>query len=483
MPYYLIITNIRLGLELLGAIVCLIISWLFLEAWLLKKDWHSFGKSTGFFLLVAFQVLNAVGGSSKTFLLADYWIYGLGLLLILLSFWLERMPAKPKINLPLAAATGMSAFSLPVLFSSLLILIAIVLAFRYFKSIDRDIKWMSIAFIFLAAASVFGTFSAAQGDIFWNTGQILKTLAIVCLALWTWRFLSLRLREESLIVFTTISLLMALLVTTVFSAVLFQKTLGEVQKNLDQSAQISNFYTESLKSKSLAASQIISKNDIFSASFGTRDIQSLKSISAKLLTQNQEDFITASAQNGDVFFKNSSVILQNENLLREGIGAEASVGRPAVSLDNIPPEGLSIRASSLVLGNGNPLGIIITGSVLDKNFVDTIKKITGFETTLVIGEKIIASTVFLPGNPFPSSPDGYNGLINAEGQDLVAKFINLKNLEDKSVATIVFTTTPYEISDRVQSTNSLTVFFVFLITLGFIVPIYRFSVFLTETVL
>jgi hypothetical protein len=482
MSSYLITANLSLGLEMLGGIIFFVVAWLFFEAYLLKKDWFSLAKSLGFLLFAASQGLNALNLEGGAFTVVLPAVYGLGLLLILLAFGVERLPPKPVLPAIAILTLGGTVVSSDMIFVLLSLLISFFLILRYFKDIDRDLKWMAIAFILLTASLACKLFPYVQGDYLWTAEQVLKVVAFISLCLWIWRFLSLRLREEALIVFTSLSLAMALLVTTAFSAVLFQKSSEETSKSLGQSAQIAKFYLENLKSRGLAVSQIISKNETVASSFEAHDIKSLEKITNELLDQNQEDFLTATAKNGDVFFKNTYPILREENVSDRKITAEALEGRPAVTINDIKPEGLSVQAASLVVSMGKPVGAVIVGSSLNTGFLETMKKITGFEATLVIGNKAVASTVLPQNSPFDVPSDSYNGLIKTGDEEMIAQFSPIADSENRLIATLVLTTTPHEIINRIQSSNRLTILIVFLISIIFIVPLYRFSVFLTEKI-
>lgn len=478
MSSVLILSNVHLGVELFGAIVFFITTWLFFEAYLIKKDVFSFGRALGFFLLSVWQILHAIGGEGSTFLIISFAIYSGGLLLVLLSYALEKLPPKPVyavFGLPLLNISG-NFYVLPTILSAAL---ALFLIKRYYRDIDRVIKWLAIGFVLVALSSFVANYANADSpNSFWFLEHALKVAVFLSIGAWIFKFLSLRAREEALIIFIANSLFIALLVTTTFSAFFLKNLERETLVNLAAQKQTFNFYADNLKNKALAASQIIANNADFISAVSARDTSDMEKIGKSLLGLTGGQFLTVAAKNGVVFFKSDFPILQDENILAQSIGGEALEGHTAATVDSVGPEGLSLKAASPIISQGKIIGTVLTGYLLDKDFTEKFKETTGFETSIFADEKVTASSILVTGAAAELPQEEFLGTTKISGQEVIGNFLPLKNAEGKTVATLALTTTPGAILRNAQSTNRLTMLIIALIVVGLIIPLYRFTIFL-----
>ena len=480
MSNFLILSNLHLGIELFGAIVFFIAAWLFFEAYLIKKDLFSLARTIGFVLLSVWQILHAVGGESSAFLFFSFAVYLTGLTLVCLSYVFEKLPPKPVLAVLALPMTNISAnFNiLPTIFLAALTLAIIK---RYHSDIDRLIKWLAVGFALLAIASFASNFTAPDsfGSV-WFLGHALKVAAFVSITLWIWRFLSLRAREEALVIFVANSLFIALLITTTFSAFFLKSLERETLSNLRASGKIFSFYIENLENKALLASQIAASNPNFVSAVNGRDTADLERMSKNQLDAANGQFLTIASKNGGVFFKSNFPISQDENILAQSIGGEALEGRAAATIDDTGPEGLAVRATSPVISQGKIIGAVLTGYPLDKNFVEKFKETTGLEVSLFSRKITVASSILPPGTEALIPRDEFLGSAKLLDQDVIGNFLAIKNREGKAVASAALTTTPGALLTNAQSTNRLTMLIIALITIGLIIPLYRFTIFLTQ---
>lgn len=488
MSTILIFGNIHLGLELLGAVVFFILAWLFGEAYLLKKDVWSAGRFSGFLLLSFWQLTHAAYGLDGESVPFAPYIYLAGLALVLLSYLLEKLPPRPD---------GMTAaLSLPHLFilsrlnttvSIFLLLIAVVLAKRYFKDIDKQLKWMLIGFILLAASSFISVFVGGEAlGRAWSLEHLVKLSAFASLGFWIWQWLSLRLREEILIIFISASLVIALLVTTVFSIFFVQRIEREATNSLAANAKVFNFYLENLKSRALVSSQLMSANGDFVSAIQAGDLADLERISKELLASTGGQFLSVGRKNGSVLFKLNSPATAAENILSEQIGSEALEGRPAATIDKSDGGGIVVKAAAPLFDRGTLLGAVIVGIRLDQAFVNNFKEISKLETTILAGNRVVASTLLGPGELVQELPlavaagKEFVGSARLLDKEIIGAFIPLANLNNQLVATLAITTTPGQILRDSQSTNRFTLFIVLIIALSLVLPLYRFTVLLAQ---
>lgn len=489
MSTLLIFGNIHLGLELSGAIVFFVLAWLFGEAYLSKKDVWSAGRFLGFLLLSFWQALHAAYGLGGESVTSASYVYFAGLLLVLLSYALEKLPPRPD---------GMLAVFpvLPYLFvfnkfstvtSILLLAVVAALAKRYFKNIDELIKWMLVGFVLLAASSLVSVF--VGGEILssaWFLEHLVKLAAFAAFGFWIWQFLSLRLREEILIVFISASLIIALLVTTVFSIFSAQRIETETKNSLTASAKIFGFYIENLKNRALVSGELIASNSDFVSAFNAGDLADLERIGKELLASTGEQFLSVSRKNGNVLFKLNSPAAVSENILSEQIGSEALEGRLAATIDRGDGEGLVIKAAAPLFSKGALAGAVIVGIRLDETFVKSFKEISRLETTILANGRVVASTILGAGETVGGLPSAvgveqeFIGSARFFDKEIIGDFIQLKNINGQTVATLAITTTPGQILSDSRSTNRSTLLIVLIIALILVLPLYRLTVFLAQ---
>jgi len=480
MSNFFVFNNIHLGLELAGAVIFFLISWLYFEAFLTKKDTWSATRAFGFIFLSASQLFHAVYASEFNY---SPLIYAAGMVILIFSFGMQKLPPKPESMLGGALFVPLIPFFsqsyIPLVLNLLLFAVLIK---RFVKDIERFLKPLAFGFLFLAIASVVTLFPDQE-----ILEHILKFIGFIWIGFWAKWLLSLRIREEALLVFVGASLFIALLVTTAFSAVLLKRIENEVNANLIASSKIFDFYIDSLKSKALASLNLIAQNENFVSAFLERDLADMERISGALVENSGLQFLTVAQTDGRVIFKLNFPAVSEESILAENIGLEAMNGHIAVTLEKSDSEGLSIRAAAPIFSRGRVSGVVISGYLLDDAFLKEFKNISGYESSIFTDKKVAASTIFNAGDAL-SEPEA-EALLNGDerfvdstlifGEEVIGSFSPLKNIDNQTVATLVITTTPGELLLEAGGTNRLTLFIISLIVLALVIPLYRFTVFLT----
>ncbi len=480
MSNLLVLNNLHLGVDLLGAIVFFIIALLFFQAYEIKKDFFSLVRTIGFGILSLWQVFSALGGSSSVIVTLGLIIYCVGLICVLLSYAIEKLPERPMF-----AMAALPLFNITTHFNLLptifLVIITALFIRQYYADINKLLKWMIVGFLFLSAASFVANFTAAGSfDMLWILEYLLKLAAFIALLVWVWKFLSFRMREEMLIAFVFNGLIMALLIITTFSTFFLKSLEDQTLTKLGSNEQLFSFYIDSLENKALSTSQIIGNNVDFAAAANAHDTVDLERIGNELTQTGGTDFFIVAARDGSVFYKNNFPIASGENMIRQSVGQDALEGKSNVTIDDEGTEGLSIRAASPILYNGKIVGAVMTGYLLNKNFAESVKKIVGFETSLFIKQKAIASSILLPGTVVARSQEEFRGTTQFAGETTIADFSNIKNHEGETVAAVAFSTTPGTLLQSAQSTSASTMLIITLVILGLILPLYRFTVYITR---
>ena len=490
MSSFLLISNVNLGVDVFGAVVFFIVGWLFAEAYLIKREYFILARCAGSFLLVAWQLIHAVYGSIEGLATFGPYLYLAGLILFLAGYAFEKLPERPE-NLVLGAYLSpfLIVNRMEELASFLIFATTLVLLKRYIRNVDRALKWLLVGFFLLTAASIISFFVTVESlNALWLGEYALKFLAFLAIGIWCWQWLSLRLREEILLVFIGASLIIALAVTTVFSIFSVQRIESEARSAVGANAKIFTFYLESIKNKALSSSQIIANTEDFASAVKSNDFKDVENISRELLALTGQQFIVVARANGQVTFKLNATILKNENILTQEIGAEAIRGRPAVTLSQVEGGGLAIQAGAPILFRGEIIGAVVTGVFLDKQFVVSFKTISGLDTSLVKDDTIIASTILEPGERIGESAlvqasargEEYVGGSRLLNNEVMSALVPLRDSANQNVGAFMLTTAPGQLSRDNQRVNLLTMLIVAAVVIGLIIPLYYLTVFLTS---
>ena len=484
MSSVLFLNNIHLGIELFGAIAFFGVGWLFAESFLLKKDVYSCGRALGFFLLTLWQGLHAVYDDKTALLATTFYIVGLAL--VLLSYVLEKMPPKPKGVLLVGAIPIYFTSTSPLIAMGLTGLTALVLVLRYFKDIDKLIKWLAIGFIFFALSSVISAFFGDEPSLkMWIAEHLLKVAGFAAIIFWGWQWLTLRLKDEVLIVFVSASLFIALLVTTVFSAFSAKRIEAEVRDTLSSNVNVLSFYLDSLKNKALASAQIIADEEDFTSSFQENNFKDLERIARELVAKTGGQFLLVARPNGNVVFKLNLPTREGENILSKNIGADALEGRATATIDKLDGSGLAVQGAAPLFYKGRIIGGIITGTLIDEEFVNTFKKISNLEVSVFVEGSPLASTIFRKEETLETTieaevkRDGkLVGKMHIGKQEVLGALLSAENIKKETVGVLAVTTTPGKLLKDSQATNRTTLLIILITVTGLIIPLYRFTLFI-----
>lgn len=490
MSQFFIFNNVHLAVELLGGIVLFVIAWLFFEGFLIKKDKFSLSRSFGFLLLSFWFAAHAVHGIDYDISSSLIYVYLGALFLIFLSFGLEKLPPKPDgFSAVLALSLGAAVLNnFTTAATILLFFITIALFKRYFKDIERLLKWLGVGFGVLTVSSALSIFVKPEISYLMLSEHVLKIVAFGAMIFWIWQWLSLRIKEETLLVFIAISLFGALVLTTTFSTIFLKQIETAAGKNLALSAQVFDFYLDSLKSKALAATELFARGEELGSALKARDLKEMERLAREFLGGSQQQFLTLAIRNGSVIYKSGAAITSGENILVERVGGEALEGRPAVTINDSESEGFSIRSAAPVYYQNKIIGVVLSGYLLDDDFSKKFKAIGNLETTLFLNEKVAGSSFLAKGEGLGElaikqrllNGESFVAAVRLSGQEVIGSFFPIRDGEGKTIAAAALTTTPGELLRSAERTNRLTLMIIFALLGILVLPFYRFTVFLTK---
>ncbi|HTY40042.1 MAG TPA: cache domain-containing protein [Candidatus Paceibacterota bacterium] len=476
MSTILIIQNLGLALGLLGAIVFFLIGWLFAEAFALKRDMFSFARALGFFLLAAWRIVEALYASNGLLVIVSNALLFGGLALVFLAYLIEPLPSRPKIEreafaiAPLAFAAGPNIG----LAGGALLIVAILL-WRYFRYVERQVKWLIVGFCLLALE---GILPAGLGPQNWLVLSIVNALVLLAFALWIRSFISLRLREEALVIFIAGALGVALLVTTAFSSFLLYQREQETRHAVANAQVMFHFYLDSLRQQVLAAAQTAATNSDAHDAIKNRDGAAFERASADVLPATGASFWGVTTADGAWLYRTQFPVQSGESILNDAVGPEALQGFLSSGVDRTPTEGFLIRGAAPVYDQGKIIGAVIVGASFDRDFALRFQDVSGFQTTFVANGQVAGSSLLNVGTAV-TAPAGAE-VTALGGADALGVSQAIKDAHGAEVGEVIISTTPQDVYQSSQTTNRVTILIVFIIVVGMIIPLYRFTKFLTS---
>jgi len=490
MSLFFLYNNLHFTFEIFGALAFFTMAWLAIDAFLLQKNNITMLRIIGFSLLAVWQIVHAFNFSGELISYSAYFIYLFALLMVILSFILERPVPKPEFKAILVLPSLTSVLSK---FNTLVTIFLALITYLTFRQYTIETKkslkpfWLGFFFLSLGAALaiIYGTNSSG---LIWIMGHALQVAGFFSLSWWVWQYLHLRIREEMTLIFVSMALIMATLITLAFSTILVSRIEAETKNNLITNSRVLDFAISGLKEEALAKTKLIAKNDDIETAMLESDFENLENLLVDFLDSENLGFLMALDSNGSVIIRAHGLTKKNDNLSNERAVREALNARHFITIESSPAEGFSIRAASPVIANNEVLGIIVAGFPMDNALVDNIKKLTGLEMSIFEDDTRVATTTINPDGRTRSTGIklANNEVINTVlrnsqpaterveiiSRSFLASYLPIINADGETVGMISAAKPQQELLETANATNRLTFITVGIIVLILIVPIY-----------
>lgn len=490
MSSFFILQNFHFALEILGALAFLGVAWLAVDSLLVRQDWRAISRAMGFGLLVCAQILHAFDFSSEIIGYAEYIAYIGGILFVIFNFIAESPAKRPEFKAVLVIPSLASLF---VLFQGLttggLALIA-ALAYRQYRLEQKKaLIPFALAFLFFAigSATAFIPASTQLGAV-WMAEHAFRLVGFMMLGTWVWQYLQLRIREELLLIFVSVILFMATIVTLTFSTILVGRMEAQTQQNLLTNAKVFHYAIQRLEQEAYAKAQVLAHDRGMIQALAQKDFATLDTFAVEAAAREKLGLLTIADASGGVLVRGHGLTQRGDTIAGERAVQSALRGVPFVTIESHSPEGLAIRATAPVYEGEVLIGVIVGGMPLDNAMVDGIKKITGLEMSVFEQNTRVATTLFnLDGRTrsvgiHQTDPRVSEAVLERENaltlatdilsRPFLASFIPLADADNKIVGMLSAAQPQQEIADVASATNRLTLITVMGIMLILILPIY-----------
>ena len=491
MSLYFIVNNLHFTIELVGALVFFMMAWLAIDAYMVGRQSQALLRIIGFSLIGLWQIIYAFTFGSDLVNIAGSFLYLFGILLVVVSFF-----TGPRVTIPSATAVVLiPAFgSISPFIGGLSVIglgIISYLSFRQFKrEFNQSLKYFWIGFLVLAAAAVIFLFlgHTSAGAIivyFFQAG------GFAVLAMWVWQYLKLRLRESMVLIFISMTLFIATIVTLAFSTILISKIESETRNNLTIDARVLDLTVRGLIEEASAKAKFLAQTGDISTALAQNNMSELERLMTLALDKEKLGFLLVTDKSGSVVLRAHALTRRGDSVGSERAVEEALGGATFATIESSPGEKFSIRAAVPLYRKGEITGTLVAGFPLDNVFADKMKKITGLEMSIYENDTIVATTALgadgrtrLSGiligdqsvkNAVLEKGEAATARVELRGESFLASYLPVMNADGKIVGMFSASKPQQDILAIANTTNRLTLITVTLILLILTFPIYALT--------
>jgi hypothetical protein len=442
--------NAHFAINLLAALVCMGVCWLYLDAWSNRHapkelfKWLGFGALGLSFLFQSTIIEQSVLGKS---LLGHYAVAVvivtrlIAYLMIITGQIIDPLQAVPKskgldlniqdnkksprpktaINigdddaetvvpkksLAIVSAVGLSSKWLMPIGG---FLISLLYWRRATKGLERHLKPVAIAFFFIAMSDLIALASllrattnpslyswvAAFGSIWWLQQLVLLAGAIV-LGRWIWSYLLERLFSQLFMIFTGVIAVVFLIVSVGFTGLLLHNIQNDSLVNLSTAANVLDYALKAKQSETNSAAQQLAGSSDVAAAIVARDRVVLQKLTANYIVSKKLTGLIITNESGQVLLRGEDTERWGDSLSGDSLVNRTLLGGNESTVNtyqgvNAPV--LEVRSAAVVKDvTGNVSGSVVATVELGSAFVDGIKHSTGLDSSIYAGKVLTATTL------------------------------------------------------------------------------------------
>ncbi|MDO8521376.1 MAG: cache domain-containing protein [bacterium] len=495
-----IINNLHFTVELIGALCFLVMAWLAADAYIAGKQARQLWRVLGFCSLGVAQLLHTFNISNDLLGIGGGTLVIFGLLLIIVSFF-----TGPKIasfsygnnasnTQKSPALLFIPAFSSVAVYFDILAAVAFsLIAFlsirQMQKEFDRSQKYFWMGFFALALGVLAALFwKGTNGFI---VEHMFRLVGFSLLSMWVWQYLKLRLRESVVLIFISLTLFIATIVTLAFSTILMSKIEAETRTSLSIDTRVIDLAVDGLREEARVKAALLSEEGDMTNALKEKNSAKLEGLLTDALDREKLGFLLVTDVSGTVLLRAHALSRYGDSLANESAVASALIGEPKTVIESSPVEQFSIRAATPLLDDGEIVGVLVAGYPLDNVFADRMKKVTGLEMSVYEGEKVVATTALatdgrtrLSGISVLDKGVVSTVLVNGKetiahvelrGEQFLASYVPLMNGEGEVIGMLSASKPQQEIIALANATNRLTLISVMTLLLILALPLYALT--------
>jgi len=422
--------NVHFAINIFAALVFFAVFWLYWDAWIANREKKTVPKLAGFFLLSISLLIHAtliessfLPSSSLTGnilpAVSNYTKLA-GYLFLIWGLVVEPLQKHPKAKREEAEAIipptvfGFSTYLAPkFVFPALAFIVSVLYIRRATHGLERHLKPIAYSFLIFTASNILSFASLIRDtqniDLFnlvsafgpiWIAEHALLLLGIIILGRWAWGYLLKRLITQLFMIFTAASLIIFLLTTVSFTSLLLKNLQDETLSRLETDVKVIKLAIDSKQDELLSDIEVLTSNTQVKDGLTDSELEVvLADISETFLISKKLTTVVIVNENGQVVARGEdsertgSAISEDPQINRALSG---EITTSVVIKEGVIAPVVNLVSSSPVKKDGEIVGAVMLGEVLDSAFVDAIKRATELEVGIYGGNALSASTILAP---------------------------------------------------------------------------------------
>lgn len=417
---FLLWENAHFAVYALAALAALAAFWLHFDSWSLTRKGMGATMLAGWALLVtAFLWEAALVDRAPAALLPR--IRMLAYALIALSTWFNGLQKKPEVTgLSIAPAVFSAAGigdGLIVFLAPTLLAWATALAFlrKATRGLEKHIMPMAGVFAMLGLYELFWAARGLRDSLnpfwyqlaqpygrAWLAEHILLALSGIILLIWVARYLLRRLSTQIFLLFASLTLVMFVMATAFFSAVLLKHAQQGQLERIQADARTLVYTLNTLQRTALSDAQLLAQDGKLTQPLAEGDMETAAETARDFLLSKRLDSLIVTDAEGQIILRAEDPDKTGGSLSEDPLVSAAREGEPKFGLSK--QEGalaplITIKAAAPVKNkSGATTAVVLTGFILDNVFLDGMKEETGLDVALLAGSQLASSTISTEDN-------------------------------------------------------------------------------------
>jgi hypothetical protein len=416
--------NIHFAINLAASLIFFAVFWLYFDAWTERRRlkevfrWFGYLLLSLSFVLAAIHIESSILSSPILDERISTVLFGvmrvLGYLSLILSLISEPLIPKPSLAkntngavVPLMIVSG--AVSALLFFPILAVATGFLYLRRATVGLEDHIKPVALVFFILSLSEMLSVTTLFQGTTnvalfkvvtsfgpLWILQHVILLLSIIVLAKWAFGYLLKRFQSQFFIIFSSSILIIFLLTTISFTALLVKQLEVDTLDHLTSDVKVLGLVIDSKRGEVVSDSQALAQNDQMIKLVTDRSLGQIFEMSEAFLLAKKESFLIITDESGQVLARGEDKERIKDSLSDDPLVKRALEGDAHSSIsskDGVVSPQISIRGAAPIKSGGQIIGTVMTGVIVDDAFIDNMKKSTGLEASIYGDNKISATTL------------------------------------------------------------------------------------------
>ncbi len=434
MWYQFYLENIHFALNLFAALVFFAVSYLYFDAWMGRRSGKELLKALGFLLLSLSFVVYA--SLLETTLLPQTLFHGrvtemlgaiihlAGFVLIIISLLKDRLEPRPQTQgltrenytLPVFGFGFIpQVFSLTILAPFLALVTAFLYLRRAFWGLEHHLRFIALSFLALTVYEILSlaTLLRSSGNVdlynlvsafgpIWVAQHLVLLAATLILGKWVFAYLLKQLQTQLMMIFSAAVLVIFLITTVTFTALLVNNLKQETLKQLETNTKVLDLVMQSRREQNLSDAQVLAQDTEIKKAISSKSTKVLSDSSQNFLTAKKLSSVVIVDENGQVLFRGEDPERIGDSLSGDSLVKRALLGQSSSSVvihqGVVAPQLQIVSAVPIILDRKKNLGAVLVATAVGNEFIDNIKRVSGLEASIYGQDSLAASTLTLADN-------------------------------------------------------------------------------------